>query len=162
MYSVIDGTWLEKKRKFSQRVERWPANIWTEKGRKFIFMCWIFYTARHSIFRDCTGDTLNTTYSIVHPIKFCAVSLLVCVCVHVYIKPALLIEGLIQNVVVFPLFSKGFGSSNEFAFPAMNSVLYHLTKEGTKESISFIFHISDFHALKNIFSSFFYDCVLIS
>lgn len=44
-------------------------------------------------------------------------------------------------MVLFLLFSKGFGCSKEFAVPAMKSVLYHLAKEGTKESGSFIIQI---------------------
>lgn len=60
MYSVIDGTWLQKKIKFqsSQQVERWPANIWTKKGRKFIFLCWIFCTARDTAYLETAQETL--------------------------------------------------------------------------------------------------------
>lgn len=44
-----------------------------KKGKKVYFSVLnILHSKRHSIFRNCTGDTLNNTYSIVHPIKLCS------------------------------------------------------------------------------------------
>lgn len=66
-----------------------------------------------------------------------------CLCTHIYIKPALLIEGFIRNVVVFPLFSKWFESSKEFSIPAIKSV-----PPGQRGNQGiWLFRISDFRFL---------------
>ena len=85
-----------------------------KKGKKVHFYVLnILHSKRHSTFRDCTGDSLNTVYSVVHPIKFVLnLSLGLCLYTHIYIIISANRGPYSKHVEVFPLFSKGFGSSN--------------------------------------------------
>lgn len=54
-----------------------------KKGKKVHFyVLSTLHSKRHSTFKDCTGDSLNTICSIVHPIKF--ISWSVSVHTHIY------------------------------------------------------------------------------
>lgn len=100
MYSVIDGTWLDKKVSVLPVSGKVVYKYMNKKGKKVHFYVFnILHSKRHCPFWDCTGDSLNTTYSMVHPIKFVlSLSLCLCLYAHIYMLSFLLIEGLIQNM----------------------------------------------------------------
>jgi len=73
----------------------------------------ILHSKRHSIFTDCTGDSLNTMYSIVHPMKFVlSLPLGLCLYTHIYIITSANRGLHSKHMEFFSIPSKGFGSSN--------------------------------------------------